>query len=283
MLHLVAVLACSPAPTSAPDPAPELARPADAWVSQRVAEAQKRLASSEAGSRLWSAMEAHGGLETWFSAGPLRFHFDYRPLGEGRARDTHNLVDPWSSRAVQTTPTGARFGWDGAQAWTLVPEGAELSINPRFWALTPYYFVGIPFVLGDAGVQLALDGQAMFEGEAYDLVRATFADGTGDAPDDFYVLYLHSDTSHVRAIRYVVSYPGFHPEGGHGAEKIMAYDGSRSVGGVRFPTGFRTFTFDGTAPGELVTEVGFDDVAFDPDVPASAFSMPEGATVHEGW
>ena len=288
----VLLLACAPepAPEVVPNtvaeevaPGPELARPKDAWIGKRVAEAEARLGSSEAGQRLWNAMQAHGGLVTWYSGGPLRFRFDYRPVSGKRPRDTQNLVDPWSARAVHTTPSGARFGWDGSEAWTLVPEGVDFAMNARFWSLTPYYFVAIPFVLADPGVQLALEGQATFGGEPYDLLRATFTDGTGDAPDDFYVLYLHPETHHVRAIRYVVSYPGFYPEGGHGAEKLMAYDGAQNVGGVQLPTGFRTFTFDGTKAGELVTEIGFENVAFDPAAPESAFAKPEGATVQEGW
>ena len=47
----------------------------------------------------------------------------------------------------------------------------------------------------------------MFQGKEYDAVRITFAKGTGDTPDDYYVAYIDRATAHLKMVYYVVTYP----------------------------------------------------------------------------
>ncbi|HMB93248.1 MAG TPA: hypothetical protein VKP65_20520, partial [Rhodothermales bacterium] len=194
----------------------------------------------------------------------------------------YELVDTWSSRAVHwmASDTTTRFGWDGSAAWTVAPDSADMP-NARFWSLTPYYFVAVPFVLADPGVQHTMDGTMTFEDKTHDLVRITFAPGTGDAPDDYYVILLDPETRHVRGLRYVVSYPGFFSDGGHSPEKLMMYDGGQMVDGITLAKRFRAFPWNGGNPGDLVTEVSITDVEFRPGTRPDAFEMPAGAEVQE--
>ena len=254
------------------------------WVEGRVSATKERLSKSEAGELVWQAMEAHGGLEKWFTSGALTFRFRYMPIDGKTVRDSVQVIDPWDARAVHALPDDATkaFGWDGERAWATAPN-EELGVNPRFWALTPFYFVGVPFVFGDDGVNLALEGQTEFEGRTYDLVRVTFDAGTGDAPDDFYVLYVDAETKRVGGVRYVVSYPGFFPQGGNSPEKFMAYDGAQTAGDIVFPRSFRTFKWVDGAPGEHVTNSTMTEVGFDPTARIDGFAMPEGARVIEGY
>ena len=145
--------------------------------------------------------------------------------------------------------------------------------------------MGLPFVLADPGVNLEMLDEAQFEGTTYDVVKATFAAGTGDAPDDYYVLYIDRETSRVRAIRYVVSYKGFRPDGGHGPEKLMSYDGDISASGLTFAASHRTFEFNEETGevGEKVTDVTVSDVAFKRDVAIDYYEPPAEAKVIEGW
>ncbi len=55
---------------------------------------------------------------------------------------------------------------------------------------TPFYFFGMPFVFADPGAVHESLGRKSFQGQEYDAVRVTFQKGTGDTPDDFYLLYL---------------------------------------------------------------------------------------------
>jgi hypothetical protein len=278
------MLGCEPNPSAeAPEPPAETntVMPSEEAIASRIAEAQARLDSTEAGRLIWQAIGAHGGLQAWWSNGPLYFRFDYNPVG-GEGIDTYELVDTWSSRAVHwmASDTTVSFGWDGSAAWTLAPDSVDMP-NARFWSLTPYYFVAVPFVLADPGVQHAMDGSMTFEDKTYDLVRITFASGTGDAPDDYYVILLDPNTRHVRGLRYVVTYPGFFPDGGHTPEKLMMYDGGQTVDGITLAERFRAFPWNDGDPGDLATEVSITDVAFRPETPPHAFERPAGAEVQE--
>jgi len=270
----------APEPTPPPAAPVRLARPEPDWIMERAAAAEARLQESDAGLVVLQGMSAAGGLRNWYALSPLSFRFDYRPTSGKKPRDSTQVVDLWRSRAVHTWTADPQvtFGWDGEQAWTRAPEGVELPFNARFWSLTPYYFVGMPFVLADEGVQLTLEGPGTFEDEPCTLVRVGFADGTGDAPDDAYVVYLSDDDRRVVALRYIVTYPGFFDEGESSPWKIMAYDGSQRIGGVALPQTFRTFTWD-DGPGELVTEITLSDVAPKPELPLDALAMPDGAEV----
>ncbi len=282
---LLALIGCAadPEPTLPSDePAVALARPTDEAVAQRVAEATARRGSTDAGRLVLAATEAHGGLARWYANGPLHFRYRYE-RGDGQpALDTEQTVDTWAARARHTLmpDSAASFGWTGEEAWVM-PAGAELPTNARFWSLTPYYFVAMPFVLADPGVNLEAAGEMTFEGTGYDLVRATFDAGTGDAPDDYYLLLLDPETNRVGGVRYVVSYPGFFPEGGHTPEHLMVYDGAQTVDGITLQKGFRSFAWTDGGPGEPSASGTLSDVRFVPDAPDSLFALPEGAAVQE--
>ena len=300
--------ACAGAPQASPDAAPDErpatpgdAAPVDAalspdepltatprpeWVADRVFEAKSRLEQTEAGRLLWRSVEAHGGLERWFENGPVAFRFDYRPLHGGTVRDTTQVVDTWSARArhrLVDRPEVA-FGWDGAAAWVRPPD-AEPGLNPRFWALTPYYFIAMPFVLADPGVELTSLGQATLPEGTFDVIKATYAQGVGDSPNDYYVVYLDADTGRVGALRYVVSYPGFFPDGGHSPEKLMVYEGTQTAGGITLADTYSTYAWDPDrgARGDKVTAIDLSDLAFRPQTPDAFFEVPEGAAVLEGY
>lgn len=286
-LTLAAAHAAPSSQPTTPSAAPAgLARASDADIDARVGAAKARLSATPAGQKMWAAIEAHGGLKAWFSRGPVAFRFDYRPMdAKGTHRDTRQVVDTWSARAVHTMPEGkARFGWDGQRAW-VHPAGADVGKAPRFWALTPYYFIAAPFVFADPGVRLADEGPIEWEGRKYDQVRVTYEAGVGDAPKDFYVVYLDAETHRVGGLRYIVSYPGFFPDGGHTPEKWMAYDGEQVVDGIKFAKTFRTFAWDAEkkVPGPQVTAITLSEVAFAPDTPAAAFAAPAGADVLTGY
>jgi|GEM_PF-259553 hypothetical protein len=262
----------------------EKAAPSEAWVKTRAEESRKRLAAAgEPGALIAAAIKKHGGLEKWYANGPLEFRFRYAPVGGKKVRDSVQTIDTWRSLAVHHAPDNAenKFGWDGEKAWKTYDDEA---INPRFWSLTPYYFVAVPFVFADKGVKLAEAGEITFEDRTYDLVKATFEAGTGDAPDDYYIVYIDRETKAVGGVRYVVSYPGFFPDGGHSPEKFMKYDGAQTVDGITFAKTFRTFKWDveGNKPLELATNSEMSQVSFKPELPLSFFAIPEDATVIEG-
>ena len=266
-------------PATAPDAGPM----AEAWVAERAAAAHARMQASAGGRLVAKAIAAHGGLEAWLRRGTIAFTFDYQPLGQPQRRmHTRSIVDLWRSRAMQTElgeGADARLGWDGRQAW-IVPDAKAFPIGPRFWATTPYYFVGMPFVLADPGVRFEQLGNRMLDGKPHVAVKATFAPGTGDSPDDYYVVYLDPATSQMRALGYIVAYPGFFKPGQHSPEKLMRYTEFASVDGLQFAHRLDTFKWtDADGQGDKVTDISVSDIKVGESVPASTFAPAEGAAV----
>jgi hypothetical protein len=253
-----------------------------------VAASRARLTADPAGAIVWASIEAHGGLETWLGKSTVAFEFDYQPSAQPERRmRTFNQVDHWSARARQTELPGgsgpeATLGWDGERAW-ITPSADAFPSPPRFWALTPYYFVGMPFVAADPGTHYERLADAALDGVVHQLVKLTYGDGVGDAPDDYYILYIHPETHHLTALRYVVSYPGFFPEGGHSPEKLMRYTAPTLVDGLRFAGRLDTSAWDleASVPGDLVTSIAVSRIALGETWPRALFAPPDGAVVAE--
>lgn len=275
----------SDAPTSQRAPTSQkagMAKPNAADVDVRYKAAMSRLNATAEGKLIAAAIDAQGGLAKWYGKGPLGFRFEYKPVDTTKtARDTYQIVDTWSSRAVHSMHTDRtiKFGWDGKQAWTMHEDDQKLDINPRFWSMTPYYFVAMPFVLADEGVNLAMQPDTTIDGKTYKSIKATFNAGVGDAPGDYYIVHLDPATSRMKALSYIVSYKGFFPDGGNTPESLMMYEGEQNIDGILLPTLFKTyFTKDGVR-GELKTKTALTEAAFLPETPNSAFDMPAGAKV----
>lgn len=273
---LLFILCCSP---DGGEPARNTTSDADPYA-ERVAAAHERLEADSAGRLVLRAIHAHGGLEAWYGNGILSYLFRYRPLDDGSPRVTEAYNDYRSSRAVHFPPadTTQAFGFDGEQAWSMTG-GAVRDMNPRFWSLTPYYFVGLPFVLADEGIHFTQLPDRELNGRMYHLVRVSFGEGIGDAPDDYYVLYLNPNTGQLDALRYIVSYPGYFPDGGHAPEKLMVITGKTTVDGITLPTGYDTFWWNDGTPGEKITDIKVHHYAYHTDLPDTFFDRPAGARV----
>ncbi len=273
-----ACAASTPAgPASAPSSQPS-SRPASVGA-HRAAEGSARLSATDAGRLILASIDHHGGLDAWFAGGALTFRYAYRPVGDRPARVSTQTIDLVDSRAYHTLeePMRGRIAWDGERAWSKL-EG-EGDFNARFWALTPYYFVGMPFVLGDPGVKLAIvdddPTKAGFAAGTH-VVKATFEPGTGDAPDDYYVLYLAEDDHRLLGLRYIVTY---YDRPGGPKEKLIVYEDDAPAGPLRLARKHVTYAFAEGVRGEKVTESTIDRVEYGAVFDTSRLEMPEGAKV----
>ena len=254
----------------------------ESWIENRVEKTKAKLASSEAGKVVWNAMEAHGGLKKWFSNGPLSFRFNYQPLDGSTVRDSYQTIDTWSNKAKHTSvlDSAAQFGWTGEKAWVMAKDSTAFKYDTKFWALTPFYFLAQPFVLSGEGVNLELLPETTFKDNVQDVVKVTFDAGTGDAPDDYYILYFDKVSHTLGVIRYIVSYPEYFKDGGHAPEKFMEVIGEVKVDGILFPTNYKTYWLaDNAQPGEHITNIDVSEIAFEPQLPKDFFDVPENTKI----
>jgi hypothetical protein len=140
---------------------------------------------------LKESIAAHGGREKWRSNGLLQFRWTYHMTDQGTVVDSIQTVDPSTFSVTHTVPdSDVRFGMNEGVAW-IYPADATFTPPPRFWALTPTYFIGIPFVFDDANARFELLKEPKtFENKDYTQVKVTYVATAGDSPDDYYVLLI---------------------------------------------------------------------------------------------
>lgn len=229
------------------------------------------------GQLLLKAMEAHGGMEQWYGNGILSFRWIYmmKDRGPDAKVDTFQSVDLSSMEAIHQVPgTDIRFGWTGDAAW-IDPADASFAIPARFWALTPIYFVGIPFVFADTGAHAELMEDFQFEGVNWNQVKITFSSDSGDAPDDTYTLLIHPNNRYVGGVRYTVTSP-LVTKGTPLPEKLLTLDHQEWIKGIYLPTYHRTFKMKDGRPTEKIREAKVSQLTFEPRGSVD-FRRPVGA------
>ena len=251
-------------------------------AADRAAASKAKLSASPAGKIVLRATERHGGLDAWFAGKSLAFHYDYDPQAEGKPnRTSMQTIDLLRSRAYHdmTSPVQGQIGWDGTKAWsTFDPSKAA----PRFWSLTPYYFVAMPFVLGDPGVNLKIVPESAKAAglPPADVIKITFGADVGDAPDDYYYAYFAKDDGRMLALRYVVTYKPFMKPGmTHTPEKILVYEDLKPAGPLTLARTQRTYTFPKGARGEFVTLSTVSKVKYGAAFDEARMVMPANAKV----
>ena len=281
----LALAGCGEETPSAPEDAANV-MPQD--EAQRRAEATRnRLAQNEGGQRVLRAIEAHGGLEAWYRAPTSSCTWAYANEDADLRFKSFFVVDNRTRRAYHdllTTGTydnarsvNARFAWDGERAW-IAPDSIEQP-NPRFWALSGFYFQQIPFILADPGLNYKALPDDTIDGTPHDMVQVTFGQDVGDTPGDTYTLYLDKETSRVDAIRYTVSYGRDVAPGADLPETFFDYEDYVTVDGLTVPTRFEGYSYsEDEGPGDtLRNEAVADSISYRRPFDESKLRPPEDA------
>jgi len=234
--------------------------PSENWLSKVISHHQQ----TEGGRLLLQSMAAHGGLGTWLESEVLHFRWTYHMNDKGPKAviDTIQDVDVLSLQAVHTTPNKKlKFGWDGQQAW-IHPADAKFDVAPRFWSLTPFYFVAIPFVFADLSTTATLlEDTLQFGGRAWQQVKITYAKGAGDAPDDYYILLIDPSSKQIGAARYIVTHKLI-AQNGPLPEKLITLEGQTEINGLLLPTLHRSFEMNQGKVGKQIRTAEVSEIEF---------------------
>lgn len=215
-------------------------------------------------------LDAHGGLETWNKMNTLKFS------SSRREPTTNYSIDLKSRKEVIEAEGKYTIGNDGETVWVSPARDSFPGKNPRFMKNLVFYFVAIPFVLADDGVNLEDMGNKTVNEREYNVIKATFGEGVGDASEDQYILYVNPNTNKVDFINYSVTYFDKSRATQYNALKYEW----KNVNGLLFPEKYIGYKWENDQLGEVRYESPFDQASFSADkLDDAIFAIPEGAWV----
>ena len=105
----------------------------------------------------------------------------------------------------------------------------------RFDAYTWSYFFLFPYKMGDQGTVWSDFPTKEMNGTTYDVNKLTFEANTGDAPDDWYVVYTDKETNLVATAAYIVTFSKSQTEAEQNPHAIT-YSKYKEVDGIPVAT-----------------------------------------------
>jgi len=183
-------------------------------------------------------------------------------------RQTHDFVNPiekahkmskWNKKGVMKTNIDLKLGGTSLDAELFVETdgpgillelsedtvaiftGDEMYAMPSDSAVSPFtlktwaYFLEAPYKLNDPGTMMKKHDTAQMKGKTYDRAKLTFQSGTGDTPDDWYVLYRDQDSNQLKAMSYIVT-AGRSVEEANKNPHAISYESFQSIEGVPVAT-----------------------------------------------
>ncbi len=231
-------------------------------------------------AQLEESYDAHGGLETFNKLGALEYDQRTEIIGVARLNN-HQVID-LNSRKILIGNDEYKIGFDGSEVW-ITPDITALGLPPRFYASTPFYFFGLPFLFADPGANLESLGTKELNGKEYNVVKVTFDKGIGDTPDDNYVAYIDKDTNQLEVLHYIVTYPPLMQ--GKSKDELerhaAVYEKWQEVDGLSVPKKIMFYQWSDDKLGDTaVASMTFENVSFNQENPDPAiFQKPEGAVI----
>ncbi|AXT60668.1 hypothetical protein D1816_09980 [Aquimarina sp. AD10] len=167
--------------------------------------------------------------------------------------------------------------YDGQKVF-LCPEDANEK-GARFDMFTWTYFFAMPYKLNDPGTKWELGNNRALDNVDHQTAKLTFEKGTGDAPDDWYVIYTDVNESTLKSAAYIVSF-------GSGGDTSKAeedphavhYKDFQMIDGIPFATkwDFYGWNEEKGIYGDTIGEVTISDITF-LDSESNLFETPENA------
>lgn len=132
-------------------------------------------------------------------------------------------------------PDGKTVVYDGKKIWLNGGDATDYR-QARFDIFTWQYFFMAPFKMDDAGTNWQLLSDKTLDNNEYARAKLTFKQGTGDTPNDWFIMHRNKATDFLEAMAYIVTFgnksvleAGKSPNG-------ITYNDFIAVDGVQFAT-----------------------------------------------
>lgn len=173
---------------------------------------------------------------------------------------------------------GSMLLYDGKKVY-LSPADAN-DKGARFDMFTWQYFFAIPFKLTDPGTHWELLDSLQIDSTAYATGKLTFGQNTGDAPDDWYVIYQEPKTGLLHAAAYIVTL-GKKKEKAEENPHAIVYKAYKKVDGIPLATKWTFHDWDKeNGIGKQIGDATISNIQFS-DAKDAFFTQPEDSKLIE--
>ena len=144
---------------------------------------------------------------------------------------------------MKTNSTGIRI--DKTDGTSLVYDGQQVYMSPadaddkgaRFDMFTWSYFFALPYKLNDPGTKWEDLGELpVRDALVRPAGRLSFDSGTGDAPDDWYVVYYNPENGLIDTAGYIVTFGGRDPKKAEANAHAIHYQNYQDTEGIPMAT-----------------------------------------------
>lgn len=220
--------------------------------------------------------EAHG-IDTYRSHDAVRADLTIHFGGNVVLSGVLTFDTPVGKARIETKD-GTVMVLDGQDAWVSPADAPPPEGKARFHLLTWAYFAAAPFKLGDPGTKMSYTGYKPLDAQhTFSTAKLTFNPGTGDSPDDWYIVYQNDNTNQLAALAYIVTY-GKSTEDAEKEPHVAVYESFTEVQGVTLPTRMSIYNWE-DGVGKVGEELGAMELSnfqfVEPD--EDTFTKPEGA------
>lgn len=208
-----------------------------------------------------NVFKAHGGLDTWNEFQKVVFN-----VHKSRTIESHevNLKSDVALIQANTFTLGA----NQENIW-IKSKGKHFTQDPKFYKDFYYYFVAMPFVLGDEGVMYNRMPPLRYKGVGYPGYKASFKQD--QSPVTHYFLYYHPKTYKVTWLGYTIP----------NTEKIamVRYEKLHEIKGLLLPSKITWYKFNNNAIGGKTNSIRFSAIELSTqEIPKELVIQPAGAT-----
>lgn len=215
-------------------------------------------------------LEAHGGIKNWEEKKTLTFKV------KNKEEEEEHKID-LKSRKVRIDSKSYSIGFDGKEVWVTPDKEAFSGSSPRFYHNLLFYFYAMPFVLSDPGIHYTHMDPINIIGKQYHRLKISYENGTGDAPDDEYIICYNPEDYLMEWLFYTVTYFS-----GKESESYNAihYNDWQNVGDLLLPKSMTGYKTSGDSITDKRYERTFYDVSIEKDkLSNKIFEIPENAEI----
>ena len=186
-----------------------------------------------------NALEKAHNKKAFLDKEVIKFDIDLNFGGNDRLDGTiYMSTDSKYVRIDKTDGTSLLF--DGQNVW-MTPDTAD-DQGARFDMFTWSYFFALPYKLQDPGTITELQKNT----NEQDIIRLTFENGTGDAPDDWYEIYTNEGSKLIDYAGYIVTYGGTPADKAEQNAHAIGYEGYQKVDNITIAHRWKFYNYSNT-------------------------------------